>query len=127
MKLNDLSREIIGAAIEVHQELGPGLLESSYERALEHELGLRGIECRCQLLLPLTYKDLELQDAYRIDLLVEESIIVELKTVDALKPIHEAQLLTYLRHSGKTVGLLINFHTELLSNGIKRMVNNFQG
>ena len=126
MKLNDISKKIIGTAIEVHRELGPGLLESTYERALEHELGLRGISCQAQVLLPLKYKDLEIPDAYRLDLLVEKSVIVELKTVQSILPIHQAQLLTYLRTSNKSLGLLINFHAELLRDGIKRMVNDYQ-
>jgi GxxExxY protein len=126
MELNDISEAIIGAAIEVHRELGPGLLESTYEQALAHELGLRGISCECQLLLPLMYKDLEIPDAYRLDMLVEGSVIVELKTVASIQPIHQAQLLTYLKTSTKSLGLLINFHTPLLREGIKRMVNDFK-
>jgi GxxExxY protein len=122
-ELNSLSEQIIGAAIEVHRELGPGVLEHSYEAALQHELELRGISSVRQLLLPLTYKGLIIPDAYRIDLLVEDRIIVELKTVEALKPVHTAQVLTYLRMSGKSLGLLINFHTPLLRDGLKRLVH----
>ncbi len=122
--LNSLSEQVIGAAIEVHRELGPGVLESSYELALHHELALRGISSERQVLLPLTYKGLVVPDAYRIDLLVEGGIVVELKTVETLKPIHTAQLLTYLRMSGNALGLLINFHVPLLRDGLKRVVHN---
>lgn len=123
--LNQLSKEVIGAAIEVHRDLGPGLLESSYETSLQHELALRGFSSQRQLLLPIKYKDLEIPDAYRIDLLVENSLVVELKTVPALLPVHSAQVLTYLRMSGKHLGLLINFHTVRLADEIKRFVHNF--
>jgi GxxExxY protein len=123
-ELNYLSEQIIGAAIEVHRDLGPGVLEHSYETALQHELALRGISSVRQLLLPLTYKDLVIPDSYRIDLLVEDKIVVELKTVEVLKPIHSAQVLTYLRMSGKSLGLLINFHVPLLRDGLKRLVHN---
>ena len=123
--LNQLSKEVIGAAIEVHRDLGPGLLESSYEASLQHELALRGIYSVRQMLLPIRYKDLEIPDAYRIDLLVDDSLVVELKTVQTLLPIHSAQVLTYLRMSGKHLGLLINFHTTRLADEIKRLVHNF--
>lgn len=123
--LNQLSKEVIGSAIEVHRDLGPGLLESSYEASLQHELALRGISSQRQLLLPITYKNLEIPDASRIDLLVENSLVVELKTVPALLPVQSAQVLTYLRMSGKHLGLLINFHTVRLADEIKRFVHNF--
>lgn len=123
--LNNLSKEVIGAAIEVHRDLGPGLLESSYEASLQHELNLRGISSVRQLLLPIRYKGLEIPDAYRIDLLVDESLVVELKTVQTLLPIHSAQVLTYLKMSGNHLGLLINFHTIRLADEIKRLVHNF--
>jgi GxxExxY protein len=123
--LNALSEQVIGAAIEVHRELGPGVLEHSYEASLQHELELRGISSVRQLLLPLTYKGLVIPDSYRIDLLVEDKIVVELKTVEALKPVHTAQVLTYLRMSKKSLGLLINFHVPLLRDGLKRLVHNF--
>jgi GxxExxY protein len=123
--LNKLSNKVIGAAIEVHQDLGPGLLESSYEASLQHELSLRGIGSVRQLLLPITYKGLVVPDAYRIDLLVECCLVVELKTVDALLPIHSSQVLTYLRMSNNHLGLLINFRTMLLKDGIKRLIHNF--
>lgn len=123
--LNKLSNEVIGAAIEVHRDLGPGLLESSYEASLEHELDLRGIASKRQVLLPIRYKTLVVPDAYRIDLLVADSLVVEIKTVNALLPIHSAQVLTYLRMSEKHLGLLINFHTVRLADEIKRLVHNF--
>ena len=117
-----LTAKVIGAAIEVHRNLGPGLLESAYERCLEHELKLQSIPCRRQVKLPLEYKGLQLDEGYRIDLLVNEQLIVELKTVDALAPIHDAQLLTYLKLTRLHTGLLINFNVPLLKNGIKRLV-----
>jgi GxxExxY protein len=123
--LNKLSNEVIGAAIEVHQDLGPGLLESSYEASLQHELSLRGICSVRQLLLPITYKGLVIPDAYRIDLMVDGCLVVELKTVETLLQIHSSQVLTYLRMSNKHLGLLINFRTVLLKDGIKRLVHNF--
>jgi GxxExxY protein len=124
-ELNQLSEQIIGAAIEVHRELGPGILEHSYEAALQHELALHGISSVRQLLIPLTYKGLVIPDSYRIDLLVEDRIVVELKTVKALEDVHTAQVLTYLRMSGKSLGLLINFNVPLLRQGLKRIVHNF--
>jgi GxxExxY protein len=123
--LNKLSNEVIGAAIEVPQDLGPRLPESSYEASLQHELSLRGISSVRQLLLPITYKGLVIPDAYRIDLLVDGCLMVELKTVEALQQIHSSQLLTYLRMSNNHLGLLINFRTVLLKDGIKRLVHNF--
>lgn len=123
--LNKLSGEVIGAAIEVHNDLGPGLLESSYEASLQHELKLRGYESVRQLVLPIKYKNLIVPVAYRIDLLVESCLVIELKTVESLLPIHSAQLLTYLRMSDNHLGLLINFHTVRLTEGIKRLVHNF--
>lgn len=123
--LNQLSNEVIGAAIEVHCELGPGLLETTYELSLQHELKLRGLTSARQVMLPIKYKDLIVPEAYRIDLLVENVLVIELKTVESLLPIHSAQLLPYLRMSGKNLGLLINFHNILLKDGIKRLVHNF--
>ncbi len=123
--LNKLSGEVIGAAIEVHTNLGPGLLETSYELSLQHELKLRGYESVRQMILPINYKDLVVPEAYRIDLLVENCLVIELKTVEVLLPIHSAQLLTYLRMSDNHLGLLINFHTVRLTDGIKRLVHNF--
>lgn len=123
--LNKLSNEVIGAAIEVHRELGAGLLETSYELSLQHELRLRGIESARQVIPPIRYKGLVVPEAYRIDLRVEDCLVIELKTVEALLPIHSAQLLTYLRMSNCHLGLLINFHTVRLKDGIKRLVHDF--
>jgi len=118
----ELTETIIGAAIEVHKALGAGLLESAYEECLRHELTIRGHTVRQQVPLPVVYKGLELECGYRMDLVVDETVIIEVKSVDQLHPVHEAQLLTYLRISGKRVGLLINFNVEVLKNGIKRRV-----
>ena len=118
----EVTASIIGAAIEVHRELGPGLLESAYEECLCHELRLRKLAFRRQVELPVQYKGLKLDCGYRIDLLVSNSVVVELKAVPHLSPVHEAQLITYLRLSGKRVGLLINFDVPVLKNGIVRRV-----
>jgi GxxExxY protein len=117
-----LTHQIIGMAMEVHRELGPGLLESAYEACLCHELWLAGISFQKQRDMPVVYKGLELDCGYRLDILLPGRLVVELKTVDALLPVHEAQLLTYLRLSGIEKGLLINFKVALLKDGIKRMV-----
>jgi GxxExxY protein len=122
--LNPLTGIIVDSAIKVHSAIGPGLLESAYETCMAYELRERGVRVRTQILLPITYKAVKMNVAYRIDLLVQESVIVELKTVSKLLPIHEAQLLTYLRLSGRRLGLLLNFHVPLMREGIKRMVNN---
>ena len=118
-----LTGQIIGAAIEVHRQLGPGLLESTYQACLCHELELRGILYECQKPLPLEYKGIKLECGYRIDLLVADSVIVEIKSVDALAPIHEAQLLTYLKLTGIKIGFLLNFNVVVLKNGIRRLVH----
>ena len=123
MQVNELTEAIIGAAIEVHKQTGAGLLESSYERCLCHELELRGIPFECQKQLPLKYKGIEVECGYRIDLLVCGAVVVEIKSVEKVLPIHEAQLLTYLRLGGWKVGLIINFDVEVLRLGIKRIVN----
>lgn len=120
--LNELTHEIVGAAIEVHRHLGPGLLESSYRECLCHELRLRGVRFRRESKLPLEYKGIKLECAYRVDILVAELVPVELKAVDVLAPVHEAQLLTYLRLGGWKVGLLINFNVPILRDGIRRRV-----
>ena len=122
-KADELSNDIIGAAIEVHRVLGPGLLESAYEECLSHELNLRGISSRRQVPLPMEYKGLKLDCGYRLDLVVEDLVIVELKAVGRIEPIHEAQILTYLRLRDTWLGLIINFNVVLLKNGIKRIVN----
>ena len=120
---NDISGKIIGAAIEVHKHLGPGLLESAYEECLCCELDLRGIKFQRQVPLPLNYKGLKLDCGYRMDLLVEDKVVVELKTVEVIAPIHEAQMLTYLKLRDIRIGLVINFNVRLLVEGIRRLVN----
>ena len=123
MDRRDLTtNEIIGAAIEVHRHLGPGLLESAYEECLCWELAQAGIAVRRQVPLPVRYKGVELELGYRLDLLVQEQVIVELKTVEKLKPVHSAQLLTYLRLAGRQTGLLLNFNSAVLKDGIQRLV-----
>lgn len=126
MKQNELTSVIISAAMKVHSELGPGLLESAYEACLAYELRQRGLQVQTQLALPITYGDVRLDAGYRIDLLVEGQIIVELKAVQEIVPLHEAQLLSYLRLSKRRVGLLINFHTAHLRDGIKRVINGYE-
>jgi GxxExxY protein len=121
MYIEDGTKDIIAAAIEVHRILGPGLLESTYEECLCLELTLRGIDHDRQKQLPVEYKGKTLDCGYRLDVVVRDNIILELKSVERLLPIHEAQLLTYLRLSGKKTGLLINFNTPLLKDGIKRL------
>jgi GxxExxY protein len=118
----ELTHEIRGAATEVHKAIGPGLLESAYEECLCHELSLRGLPFQRQVPLPVSDKGVKLDCGYRLDVAVEDKVILELKSVQQIEPIHEAQLLTYLRLSGRKVGLLINFNTVLLKDGIKRMV-----
>lgn len=121
--LNMITRGIIGAAIRVHKELGPGLLESAYEACLLYELQQKGYRVEAQVILPLRYKDQIIDCGYRLDLLVEDLVVVELKSVEAILPIHEAQLITYLKLSGRPLGLLINFNVELLKDGIIRRAN----
>ncbi len=118
----EITEAILGAAIEVHRALGPGLLESTYEECLCHELALRGLTFKRQIDLPVDYKGIRLDCGYRLDVVVEDAVIVELKSVEKLVPVHEAQLLTYLRLSGKKVGLLINFNVAVLKDGIVRRV-----
>lgn len=122
-KRENIVKEIIGAAIEVHRNLGPGLLESTYELCLCKELELRNLKFEKQKKLELNYKGIFIEEAYRIDLVVENEIILELKAVEELKDIHKFQLLTYLRLSNKKLGLLINFNVRLLKDGIKRIIN----
>lgn len=118
----ELSNRIIASAIEVHRNLGPGLLESAYEECFCHELHLRGIPFERQKPLPLEYKGIKLDCGYRIDILIDNKIVVELKCVNEIIPVHEAQLLTYLKLSGIKVGLIINFYTAVLKDGIRRLV-----
>jgi GxxExxY protein len=124
--MNGLTENIIGAAIEVHKALGPGLLESAYEVCLAHELSLANISFHRQVPLPVIYKSLPLDCGYRLDFLIENTVVLEVKAVDELQPIHQAQLLTYLKLGGWPIGLLINFNVPVLTKGIKRMVNNFR-
>jgi GxxExxY protein len=121
-----MTEKIIAAAIEVHRHLGPGLLESAYEECLCFELSRAGLHFARQVPLAVNYKGLHFDCAYRMDLVVEETVILEIKAIDELLPIHKAQLLTYLKASGKHVGLLINFNVPVLKNGIRRLVNGHQ-
>tara|TARA_R110002051_G_scaffold241712_1_gene302112 strand:+ start:82949 stop:83329 length:381 start_codon:yes stop_codon:yes gene_type:complete len=123
MKNNDLTNSIIGAAIEVHKALGPGLLESAYQECLMYELKCKGLEVKKEVALPIVYKEVKLDHGYRLDLLVENRIVIELKTVECFTDVHFAQILTYLKLGGYELGLLINFHTSLLKNGIKRFIH----
>lgn len=118
----DLTHAIIGCAIEVHRELGPGLLESAYEACLCHELGAAGIAYQQQVPLPVEYKGIRIDCGYRIDLLIENQIVVEIKSIETMNRVHEAQLLTYMRLANKRVGLLINFNSKILKDGIVRRV-----
>jgi GxxExxY protein len=118
-----LTGAIIGAAVEVHRELGPGLIESAYEECLCHELSVRGLSFQRQVSLPVRYKKVKLDCGYRLDIVVEDAVVLELKSVESLQGIHEAQLMTYLRLSNKPVGLLINFNVPVLKDGIVRRVN----
>jgi GxxExxY protein len=120
--LNDLSYQIIGAAYKVHRELGPGLLESSYEVCLEYELSLAGFHVERQKILPVTYSGVQLNAGYRIDLLIENQIILEIKSVDEIIPIHKAQLMTYLKLSRLKLGLLLNFNVPDMKAGLKRIL-----
>ena len=122
----ELTHEIIGAAIEVHRVLGPGLLESAYEECLAHDLKLRLVPFERQKALPLIYRGVKLDCGYRIDLPVDRRVVVELKAVESLAPIHDAVLLTYLRLSGCSIGLLVNFHTVVLKDGIRRLVHQYR-
>ncbi|MBK9152004.1 MAG: GxxExxY protein [Saprospiraceae bacterium] len=124
MNENEISYKIIGAAMEMHKTLGPGLLESVYENALAYDLKELGLEVKTQVPMPLVYKEVKQDIGYRIDLLVENSVIVEIKSVETLAPVHYAQTLTYLKLSDKKLALLINFNTKLLKEGIHRIVNN---
>lgn len=123
MEVNDVSGQVVDAAMRVHSVLGPGLLENAYEVCLKYELEKRGLKVEQQVGLPVVYDGVRMDVGYRLDLLVDGCVIVELKAVDRLTPVHEAQLLSYLKLSGKKVGLLINFNVAQLRNGTKRMVN----
>jgi GxxExxY protein len=122
LDINEITEKVIGAAIEVHSQLGPGLLESAYEDCLCRELALRDISFKKQLTLPLEYKGVKLDSGFRVDLLIEEAVVIEAKAVESILPVHEAQLLTYLKLGKWKVGLLINFNVARLKEGIKRVV-----
>ena len=121
--INKITDTIIGSAIDVHRELGPGLLETAYEACLAFELADRGLSIERQKALPIVYRDVRLDCGYRLDLLLENKVIVELKAVERVEPIHTAQLLSYLKLSGCKLGLLINFNVKVLKNGIRRIIN----
>ncbi len=123
--INALTSQVIRAAMKVHTALGPGLLENAYRACLTHELRRNGLKVQAEVLLPVHYDGITVDLGYRIDLLVEDQVVVELKAVEAVLPVHKSQLLSYLRLSNKRVGLLINFHTDRLKNGISRIVNGF--
>jgi GxxExxY protein len=122
---NEITNRVIGFAIEVHRSLGPGLLESTYEECLCYELAQHQMPFRRQLPLPVLYKGIQLECGYRMDLVLDDLVIIEVKAIERLLPIHEAQLLTYLKLAGKSVGLLINFNVPVLRTGLKRIVNHF--
>lgn len=122
MEINKITEKIIGCAIEVHRNLGPGLLESAYEECLVFELMKEGLKVDRQKPVPVIYKDIKLECGYRIDVLVENQVVIELKVVDAINPVHEAQILTYMKFANKNIGLLINFNVTVLKNGLKRYV-----
>lgn len=124
--VNQLTQVVIGAAIDVHRALGPGLLESAYKECLCRELSVRGVPFERERPLPLNYKGVRLECGYRLDILVARAVVVEVKSVEALAPIHESQLLTYLRLGGWRVGLLVNFNVEVLKQGLRRKVLNFE-
>jgi GxxExxY protein len=124
LEINQVSGQVVDAAMKVHTALGPGLLESAYEACLLFELHKRGLKAVSQVQLPIVYESVKIEAGYRMDLLVEDAVVVELKSVEEILPIHQAQLLSYLKLSGKKLGLLINFNTVHLKNGITRLVNN---
>ena len=123
MELNEITEKVIGCAIKVHSALGPGLIESAYEVCLAHELHKQGLDVQSQVALPVVYDNIKLDAGYRLDLLVEKQVVLELKAVERLIPIHEAQLLSYLKLSKLPIGLLINFNVRLLRDGIRRIAN----
>ncbi len=125
MTENEISQKIIGASIEVHKQLGPGLLESSYELCLAYELRQLGLNIQTQVALPVVYKDVKLEAGYRIDILVENKIIIEVKAVETLSEIHTAQILTYLKLKKLKLGLLINFNSVKVIDGVKRLINGY--
>jgi GxxExxY protein len=123
MSAQEVSHAVITAAMQVHTELGPGLLESTYQACLHHELEAAGVQSACQIALPVVYRGVKLDIGYRIDMLVEGLVVVEIKSVDAISPVHQAQVISYLKLSGRSIGLLINFNVVHLKEGIRRFVN----
>lgn len=126
MDIEEVARQIVDAAIKVHRALGPGLLESAYQKCLDYELRKRGLRVECEVLQPVIYEDVKIDAGYRIDMLIEDCIIIENKTVEKLLPIHQAQLLTYLKLRDCRLGFLLNWNVPLMKQGIKRMVNNLE-
>jgi GxxExxY protein len=126
MTENDIAKIIVDAALQIHKRLGPGLLESVYEIVLEHELKSRGLNVKRQVSVPVVYDNIKLNEGFRADLILEDKVIVELKSLENVAPVHKKQLLTYLRLSDKRLGLLINFGSELIRDGISRVVNGLQ-
>jgi GxxExxY protein len=124
MEIEEIGRQIVDAVIKVHRALGPGLLESTYQACLTHELRKRGLKVECEIPQPVVYDGLQIETGYRLDMLIEDQVIIENKAVEVLLPIHEAQLLTYLRLRDCRLGYLINWHVPLIKHGLKRMVNN---
>lgn len=122
MEINKITEKIIGCAIEVHKNLGPGLLESAYEECLCYELNIKGLFFERQRPVPIIYKEIKLNCGYRSDIIVENKVVVEIKSIDSIAPIHEAQMLTYLRFANKKIGLLINFNVTVLKNGLRRFI-----
>lgn len=120
MEINQITEKVIACAIEVHKRLGPGLLESAYEECLSYELMSAGLAIERQVPVPVVYKEIKLECGYRIDILVERTVLIELKAIEAFAPVHEAQILTYMKFAKKSIGLLINFNVTLLKDGIKR-------
>lgn len=123
---NKITGQILDCCIEVHRHLGPGLLESTYELCLMKEFSLRGLNARSQVNLPIFYKDIELQQGYKVDIIVENEFILELKAVETILPVHKAQLITYLKLANKRVGFLVNFNVSLLKNGFHRIIQGFE-
>lgn len=124
MDIEEIAKNIVSAAIKVHTALGPGLLESAYQKCMEYELKKSGLKVECEVVLPIEYETIKIDAGYRIDMIVEDSVIVENKTVEKLMPIHEAQLLTYLKMKNCKLGFLLNWNVPRMKEGIKRMVNN---
>ena len=127
MEIEEVGKQIVDAAIKVHRALGPGLLESAYQACLAHELRKRGLAVACEVLQPVLYDGMQIEAGYRLDMLVEDLVIIENKAVEIMLPIHAAQLLTYMRLRNCRLGYLINWHVPLVKDGIKRMVNNLEG